>query len=67
MYANGQSVNRDYVWAYAWLDLAAAQIQASALLRDKVAREMTTDEIGRARDLAARKRLELNQKEEPSR
>ena len=62
MYANGQAVARDYVWAYAWLDLAAAQISGSADLRDRIGKEMTSDEIARARDLAARKREELVQK-----
>ncbi len=63
MYANGQGVTRDFVAAYAWLDIAAAKLSASSGLRDQIGREMTPDDIARARDLANRKREELAQKE----
>ena len=66
MYANGQAVAKDYVWAYAWADVASARISASAHLRDRIAKEMTADEVARARDLAARKRSELKEKGESS-
>jgi TPR repeat protein len=61
MYANGQGVGRDYVWAYAWLDLAAAQRSECAELRGLIGKEMTSDDIAHARDLAMRKREELAQ------
>jgi len=59
MYANGQAAARDYTSAYAWLDLAAEQLASCAVLRDRIGREMTPDEISRARDFSARKRVEL--------
>jgi hypothetical protein len=55
-------VDRDYVWAYAWIELAAAQISACTELRDRIGKEMTADDITRARDLAMRKREEITQK-----
>lgn len=66
MYANGQGVARDYQLAYAWLDLASAQISRCKELRDRIGKEMTAGDIARARDLAARKRAELTQKGEES-
>ena len=65
MYANGQAVARDYTWAYAWLDLAVDQ-PACAELRNGSAKEMTSDEIVRARKFAARKRVELEQQQKES-
>ena len=62
MYANGQGVARDYVWAYVWIDLAASEIPASAQLRERIAKEMTAEQIARASDSAASKRVELAQK-----
>ena len=53
MYANGQSIARDYVWAYAWLDIAADRLSGSVEIRDRVAREMTAEDIARAQALAA--------------
>jgi len=38
MYANGQAVARDCVWAYTWFDIAADKLTASAQLRDQIAR-----------------------------
>jgi TPR repeat protein len=61
MYANGQALDRDYVWAYAWLDLASAEIAGAAQLRDRIGKEMAYS-IVRAKDLAARKRHELEEK-----
>lgn len=66
MYANGQAVTRDYIWAYAWLDLAAAKIPKCTELRDRIGKEMTTDDIARARNLAARKHEELAKKRKES-
>jgi len=66
MYANGQGVARDYQLAYAWLDLATAQIPRCAELRDKIGKQMNAGDIASARDLAARKREELTQKGEDS-
>jgi hypothetical protein len=62
MYANGQAVVRDYVSACAWLDVAAQEISGCSELRDRVAEEMTAEEIARARELANRKREQLAQK-----
>jgi len=62
MYANGQSVPRDYAWAYAWLDLATERISGCAELRDRIGKEMTSDEMTRARDLSRQKRAEFAQK-----
>jgi TPR repeat protein len=62
MYANGQAVARDYVWAYAWLDVASRQVPEYSELRDRIAKEMRPDEVARGQDLAARKRAELSRK-----
>ena len=62
MYANGHGVGRDYVWAYAWLDLAAARISGSAEVRDRIGEKLTAADIARARGLATRKREELAQR-----
>jgi TPR repeat protein len=66
MYANGQAVAKDYMWAYAWLDLAATQISGCGELRDRIAQEMTAEEIARARILSEKKREELAQKAKDS-
>lgn len=67
MYANGDGVERDYVAAYLWLDLAAGEMDSAASLRDRLAKEMTPDQLARARDLAAQKRKPTNtpRKENP--
>ena len=62
MYAKGQALDKDYVWAYAWLDIAATQIAGCAELRDRICAEMTPVEIARAHNLADRKHEELTQK-----
>ena len=59
MYANGEAVARDYVWAYVWLDLAAEHLTSSASPRDRIAAEMTAEEIAKAKQRAAQKRLEI--------
>jgi TPR repeat protein len=66
MYANGQAVARDYVWAYAWMDLAANELPASAQLRERIAKEMTAEQIAQAGERAASKRVELARKGETS-
>jgi TPR repeat protein len=58
MYANGQGVEKDYVCAYAWLDLAADQIPAVTELRDRIAKEMTPAQIEEARKRAAGMRVQ---------
>lgn len=60
MYVNGGAVQRDFVWAYAWLDIAAEQLGASAELRDRIAKVMTPVDIARARSLAAKKRAQIS-------
>lgn len=62
MYANGQAVARDYVWAYAWLDIAAEQVPGCQALRDRIEKEMTPDDIVRARMLAAAKKEEITKR-----
>jgi hypothetical protein len=62
MFANGEAVARDYVWAYAWADLAAAEISGCAELRDRIGREMTADHLAHPRALAVRKREDIAQK-----
>lgn len=53
MYANGQGVPQDYVLAHMWLNLAAAQNMAFAAGgRDRVAVDMTPDQIAEAQRLA---------------
>ncbi len=62
MYANGQSVRTDYVWAYAWLDVASAQLAAAGELRDRIAVEMSAEQIAEAKLRAREKRRELTAK-----
>jgi len=52
MYANGQGVERDFVWAYAWLELASKEISGAERLRDEVGRQMSAEQLERARRLA---------------
>jgi TPR repeat protein len=63
MYANGESGKRDYVKAWAWLDLAAAEIPKAAAVRDDLASEMTPAQLAEARQFAAQKRKEFTGKE----
>ena len=59
MYANGDAGPRDYVKAYAWLDLAAAEISHASEVRDKLAAVMTPVQLKQARQLADQKRKEI--------
>ena len=59
MYANGEGVPQDYVLAYMWLNLAAAQGGVSwpegyapSYRRDVVAKSMTREQIAEAQKLA---------------
>jgi TPR repeat protein len=57
MYANGQGVPQDYVLAYMWADVAAADTTDSEFrkqytgLRDSLARKMTARQITKAQKL----------------
>lgn len=66
MYANGQGVARDYVWAYAWLDVASAQNAAAASLRDRIAKELTAGQVARAKEIAGLKRRQINKRAGPT-
>ena len=48
------------------MDLAANELPASAQLRERIAKEMTAEQIARARERAASKRVELARKGETS-
>ncbi len=52
MYGNGQGVPQDYVLAYKWLNLAAAQRSSFAKERDVLAAKMTPAQIAEAQRLA---------------
>jgi hypothetical protein len=53
MYAKGQGVPQDYVLAYMWINLAAAQGNADTTEnRDLVAKKMTPQQIAQAQELA---------------
>jgi uncharacterized protein len=53
LYAKGQGVLRDYVQAYMWFELSAAQDDQSAVSnRDAAARRMTPEQIAEAQKLA---------------
>ena len=52
MYSSGRGVPQDYVAAYMWLSLAAAQNdRAAALRRDRIAKLMTPAQIEQAQKL----------------
>ena len=62
MYGNGEGVPEDYMRAYAWLNLAAAQgnegsVEAKDVLRPK----MTANQIARAQKLSATLFSRINQ------
>ena len=59
MYANGQSVKTNYVWAYAWLELASGQLASSAALRDRLALAMSPRQLADAKERAREKKQEL--------
>lgn len=67
LYANGEGVGRDFVWAYAWLELASKQMSGAERLRDEVGKQMTTEEIERAKTLAAQKAVEIAESQNPAR
>ena len=53
MYAFGQGVLKDFVYAHMWGNIAASiGSEIGGKLRDAVAKEMTPAEISRAKDLA---------------
>ena len=53
MYSEGLGVSRNYVLAYMWTDLAAAQGDQDAIeLRDKLFMEMTPSQIIKAHKMA---------------
>ena len=53
MYGNGRGVPQDYVFAYAWMNLAAAQGQRGAReLRDKLQLVMTSGQMAEAQALS---------------
>ena len=54
MYAEGQRVPEDYVKAYAWLNLAAAQgIEAAEKTRTQIREKMTRAQVSEAQKLAS--------------
>jgi S1-C subfamily serine protease len=65
-YASGEGVVMDYVEAYKWLNLAAASSDpsgtAGAFSRDKIAEQMTPDQIAEAQGMSRdfKPRTELN-------
>jgi len=63
IYGKGEAGKPDYVRAYLWLDIAAAEIPKAAALRDGFAKQLTPAQLSQARQLAAQKRKELPQKE----
>ncbi len=52
MYANGQGVGRDFVLAYAWLELASKTLAGAERLREEVGKQMSAEQLERARGLA---------------
>ncbi len=63
-YANGQGVAKDFVEAYAWLSLAGQTIPPAANDRDRLATEMSPEQIfaGARRTKELRAQLETRQK-----
>ena len=52
-YATGEGVPENYVFAYAWFNLAAAQGHESAQeAKDRVSRRMTNEQVARAQELS---------------
>ena len=53
MYVNGEGVPEDYVQAYAWFTLSAAQGNEKARIdKTKIAEEMTSSQIAQAQQLS---------------
>ena len=66
MYDNGEGVPEDYVKAYAWINLAAAQGQKIAVeSKDLLRQKMTTEQVAEAQKLAGElfKRIESSKSE----
>ena len=66
MYGNGEGVPEDYVQAYAWLNLAAAQGDEKAVEgKDLLRPRMTSEQVAEAQKLAAElhKRIESSKSE----
>ena len=62
LYANGRGVPKDYVRAYAWVNLAAAQGEKNAVKAKDILRpHMTADQIARAQDLSTTLSDRINQ------
>ena len=59
MYANGDAGKPDHVKAYAWLDLAAAEISHASEVRDNLANVMTSTQLAQAWKFADQKRREI--------
>ena len=69
MYANGGGVPQDFVKAYAWYILAAAQGNEEASeLEDSLRENMTAEQVAEAEKLAAelRERIESSKSEQPT-
>jgi len=60
MYANGQGTAKDYVAAYVWLHVASRELPASALVRDRIAKQLAPDQLARAKQLASVKLKKLS-------
>ena len=63
MYANGEGVPEDYVKAYAWINLAAAQGQKDVVKsKDRLRPKMTSAQVAKAQELAGElyKRIEAS-------
>jgi hypothetical protein len=67
LYANGEGVGRDFVWAYAWLELASKQVSGAERLRDEVGKQMTPEQIARAKTLAAQEAAEIAESQRTAR
>jgi TPR repeat protein len=53
MYARGEGVFQDWIRAYAWLDVAAANGNEDAVrMRNMVARDLTNEQFAAAVELA---------------
>ncbi len=64
MYANGEGVLEDYVRAYSWYNLAAAQGTKPAIEnKDNLRKRMTAEQIAEAQKLSAELFERINQSE----
>ena len=63
MYETGQGVPEDYVQAYAWLNLAAAQRYESAIQgKNELRKRMTSEQIAQAQELSTTLFLQIESK-----